>query len=73
MKKTIAVWMLLAPAICLAQPPSECKPSSLNVPGAPYPCVFPDRRAMFRLSAPDAQRWLSWRRALADFAPRLFQ
>jgi hypothetical protein len=56
MKKTIAVWMLLAPAICLAQPPAGCKPSSLNVPGAPYPCVFPDHRAMFRLSAPDAQK-----------------
>jgi enterochelin esterase family protein len=56
MKKTIALWMLLAPAICLAQPPAECKPSSLNVPGAPYPCVFPDHRAMFRLSAPDARR-----------------
>ena len=56
MKKTIALWMLLAPAICWAQPPAECKPSSLNVPGAPYPCVFPDHRAMFRLSAPDAQK-----------------
>jgi hypothetical protein len=56
MKKTIALWMLLAPAICLAHPPAECKPSSLNVPGAPYPCVFPDHRAMFRLSAPDAQK-----------------
>ncbi|MGA3224304.1 MAG: alpha/beta hydrolase-fold protein [Acidobacteriaceae bacterium] len=56
MKKTIALWMLLAPAICWAQPPADCKPSSLNVPGAPYPCVFPDHRAMFRLSAPDAQK-----------------
>jgi enterochelin esterase-like enzyme len=56
MKKTIAIWMLLAPAICWAQPPADCKPSSLNVPGAPYPCVFPDHRAMFRLSAPDAQK-----------------
>ena len=56
MKKTIALWMLLVPAICWAQPPADCKPSSLNVPGAPYPCVFPDHRAMFRLSAPDAQK-----------------
>ena len=56
MKKTIALGMLLAPAICWAQPPADCKPSSLNVPGAPYPCVFPDHRAMFRLSAPDAQK-----------------
>src|ERR1700761_5357172 len=56
MKKTIALWMLLAPEICWAQPPAASKPSSLNVPGAPYPCVFPDHRAMFRLSAPDAQK-----------------
>jgi enterochelin esterase-like enzyme len=56
MKKTIAFWMLLAPAICWARPPADCKPSTLNVPGAPYPCVFPDHRAMFRLSAPDAQK-----------------
>jgi hypothetical protein len=42
MKRTLAVWILLMPALCSAQPPADCKPSSLNVPGAPYPCVFPD-------------------------------
>jgi len=55
--KTIAIALaLLASRICWAQPPADCKPSSLNIPGAPYPCVFPDHRAMFRVSAPDAQK-----------------
>jgi enterochelin esterase-like enzyme len=38
------------------QPPADCKPSPLNIPGAPYPCVFPDNRVMFRVAAPDAQK-----------------
>ncbi len=38
------------------QPPADCKPNSLNIPGAPYPCVFPDNRVMFRVAAPDAQK-----------------
>ena len=38
------------------QPPADCKPNALNIPGAPYPCVFPDRRVMFRVAAPDAQK-----------------
>jgi enterochelin esterase family protein len=54
--KTVAIALLLAATgICWAQPPADCKPSSLNIPGAPYPCVFPDHRAMFRVSAPEAQ------------------
>jgi enterochelin esterase-like enzyme len=39
-----------------AQPPADCKPSSLNIPGAPYPCIYPDNRVMFRVVAPDAQK-----------------
>jgi enterochelin esterase-like enzyme len=39
-----------------AQPPEDCRPSALNIPGAPYPCVFPDHRVMFRVAAPDAQK-----------------
>jgi enterochelin esterase-like enzyme len=55
--KTIAFALVfMAAGICLAQPPADCKPSSLNIPGAPYPCVFPDHRAIFRVSAPDAQK-----------------
>jgi enterochelin esterase family protein len=38
------------------QPATDCKPSPLNIPGAPYPCVYPDNRVMFRVVAPDAQK-----------------
>jgi len=38
------------------QPPADCKPNSLNIPGAPYPCIYPDNRVMFRVNAPDAQK-----------------
>ena len=38
------------------QPPAECTPNPLNIPGAPYPCIYPDHRAMFRIVAPDAQK-----------------
>jgi enterochelin esterase-like enzyme len=56
MKKLTYMLLLLASGICWAQPPADCKPSSLNIPGAPYPCIFPDHRAMFRVAAPDAQK-----------------
>ncbi|MFP5206930.1 MAG: alpha/beta hydrolase-fold protein [Acidobacteriota bacterium] len=56
MKKAAFLLLVLSAAVCWAQPPTDCKPSSLNIPGAPYPCVFPDGRATFRLSAPDAQK-----------------
>ena len=46
--------MLLAGAACWGQPPSDCKPSALNIPGAQYPCVYPDNRVMFRVMAPEA-------------------
>ena len=38
------------------QPPADCKPNSLNIPGAPYPCIYPDNRVMFRVAAPEAQK-----------------
>jgi enterochelin esterase-like enzyme len=38
------------------QPPADCKPNPLNIPGAPYPCVYPDNRVMLRIAAPDAQK-----------------
>ena len=56
MKKAAILFALLASGLCWAQPPADCKPSSLNIPGAPYPCVFPDHRAMFRVNATDAQK-----------------
>jgi enterochelin esterase-like enzyme len=39
-----------------AQPAADCKPSALNIPGAPYPCVYPDNRVTFRVAAPEAQK-----------------
>lgn len=48
--------VLLGCSLCQGQAQDECKPSTLNIPGAPYPCVYPDRRVMFRVAAPDAQK-----------------
>jgi len=42
--------------MCWGQAPPDCKPSSLNIPGALFPCIYPDRRVAFRVSAPDAQK-----------------
>jgi len=50
------IWALLACGSCWAQATDECKPSSLNIPGAPYPCIHADRRVTFRVQAPDAQK-----------------
>jgi enterochelin esterase family protein len=47
---------ILACVVGQAQTTGDCKPSSLNIPGAPYPCVHADRRVTFRVSAPDAQK-----------------
>lgn len=47
---------LLACGLCWGQGPEGCKPSSLNIPGSPYPCVYPDGRVSFRVTAPEAQK-----------------
>ena len=52
----VIFWTLLACGACWAQASDECKPSSLNIPGAPYPCVHADRSVTFRVAAPDAQK-----------------
>lgn len=52
----VAMLTLLACALCWGEATDECKPSRLNIPGAQYPCVYPDHRARFRLVAPDAQK-----------------
>jgi enterochelin esterase family protein len=39
-----------------AQNAEPCLPSVLNIPEAKYPCLYPDRRALFRVAAPDAQK-----------------
>src|SRR5690348_11733402 len=56
MKKAVIILALMFSGTCRAQVPADCKPSSLNIPGAPYPCIFPDHHAMFRVSAPDAKQ-----------------
>ena len=48
--------LLFGCQFCFAQAPDECRPSTLNIPGAQYPCVYPDHRAAFRVVAPDAQK-----------------
>jgi enterochelin esterase-like enzyme len=60
MKKTF-VAALTSACLCAGvgvrgQLPADCKPSSLNIPGAPYPCIHPDNRVTFRVAAPDAQK-----------------
>jgi enterochelin esterase-like enzyme len=47
---------LILGGMCWGQGADECRPSSLNIPGAPYPCVHADRRVTFRVAAPDAQK-----------------
>ena len=47
---------LLVLGLCRGQGTDECRPSALNIPGAQYPCVYPDHRATFRVVAPDAQK-----------------
>jgi enterochelin esterase family protein len=47
---------VIACAPYYAQAAEDCKPSSLNIHGAPYPCVRPDGSVTFRVQAPDAQK-----------------
>src|SRR4051794_2937600 len=58
-KETLMRYFLLPVilvGICWGQGADECKPSALNIPGAPYPCLHADRRVTFRFAAPDAQK-----------------
>lgn len=50
------LFILAACGSCWAQSTADCKPSSLNIPGAPYPCVHSDRSVTFRVQAPNAQK-----------------
>jgi enterochelin esterase family protein len=53
--KTIITLAVLGCTLSWGQA-GDCKPSSLNIPGAPYPCVHPDRRVSFRVEAPGAEK-----------------
>jgi len=58
MKQVLFLTLVVCAAVAgkaWAQPPADCTPNALNIPGAPYPCLFPDNRVMFRVAAPDAQ------------------
>jgi enterochelin esterase-like enzyme len=59
MKRTVLLAALACACVsgsAWAQPPANCEPNALNIPNAPYPCIFPDNRIMFRVAAPDAQK-----------------
>jgi enterochelin esterase-like enzyme len=61
MKKRTLLAALASVCLCAGagvqgQPPADCKPNALNIPGAPYPCIHPDNRVTFRVAAPDAQK-----------------
>jgi enterochelin esterase-like enzyme len=52
----IAAFALIGLGMCFGQVPDGCTPSVLNIPGSPYPCIYPDHRATFRVVAPDARK-----------------
>jgi enterochelin esterase-like enzyme len=54
--KTTFILAVLSCGLCWGQAADECKPSTLNIPAAQYPCVYSDNRVTFRLAAPDAQK-----------------
>ncbi len=55
MRTTLAMSILTC-GLCWGQAADDCKPSTLNIPNAQYPCVYPDNRVAFRVLAPDAQK-----------------
>ena len=61
MRTPHAVILALVMAIAVsatssAQVPAGCTPNALNIPGAPFPCIYSDGRVMFRVAAADAQK-----------------
>jgi enterochelin esterase family protein len=54
--KSALIITALGCGLCWGQAADVCKPSTLNIPEAKYPCVYPDNRAMFRVVAADAQK-----------------
>ncbi len=49
-------FVALSCGLCWGQAGSDCKPSTLNIPGAQYPCVYPDNRVTLRVTAPEAKQ-----------------
>ncbi len=56
-----SILLILAVSLCTAQtvttqePPADSKPASTNIPGAEYPRIDSQSRAIFRVRAPEAQ------------------
>ena len=56
MPTTKTLWLMLACAICWAQPADDSKPAESNVMGSQYPRVHADLRVSFQLKAPEARK-----------------
>jgi len=52
----VGVTAIMLSASASAQVPAGCAANALNIPGALFPCIYPDGRVTFRVAAPDAQR-----------------
>ena len=75
MKRILALAVTCC-GLSFGQASDMCTPSVYNVPSAKYPCVYPDHRAMFRVIAPNAQRYpygsgrgSTWRKARTVSGP----
>ena len=61
MKKHTLLTVLVCACVWMGPNASETtggrlQAESLEYPGVPYPCVYPDNRVTFRVAAPDAQK-----------------
>ena len=54
--KAVVLAFFLVSGLSWGKAADECEPSTLNIPGAQYPCIYPDRRVTFRLMAPEAKQ-----------------
>ena len=53
----VGVTAAVVSAPASAQVPAGCAPNALNVPGAPYPCLYSDGRATFRVARVGPRGW----------------
>jgi enterochelin esterase-like enzyme len=54
--RTVWTLSILVCGLCWGQAPNDCAPASSNIPGAQYPCIYPDNRVAVRLMAPEAKK-----------------
>jgi enterochelin esterase-like enzyme len=57
--KHLLIFLLLLPLsqlVCVGQEDPKSVPASTNIPGAQYPKIQPDLRAVFRVKAPNSQK-----------------